>query len=514
MLDQHEDVAGGGTHMFDLKGYPFDSGLHYTVPWSRPLLALTTGKKTQECTQFELMGEKDGTVDKIYLVNPDGTAADKKLHPFCMRHGETHWDQLLEIFPDEKECLKHFTILSDRSMVFVKVYCLIRLFPKYLQEWIWYWFVPRSITDPVNITAKELLPTITNNTLLKSLLSSMWIDTGARPDRASFMMTASVFRGISMEGGCYPLGSSEAMGIELAEVIHRYKGKLLIRAAVKEVEIKNNRVTGVVMSDTEKTLIKAKKGVISSIGYVNTFSKLVDKEVCATNGVPRQILCQSAGFVMCNIGISLSSEEIGATNTNTWHIPVNDQGDAFGPLNDYFENPLKTQDQLPAFITFPSIKDQNFNKKFPNKVSCQMLLMAEYDWFDQFKGDTTMHRKEGYEELKEEWKKRCLKIFLKYFPKAQGHIEVCDISTPLSIEHYLGAHRGGAVGLDVIPERFISPQARQNLDVVTNIKGLYLTGQDTGIIGVTLAQLSGVTTAFRLSGFLSSSWILFQSIFG
>ena len=73
-----------------------------------------------------------------------------------------------------------------------------------------------------------------------------------------------------MEGGCYPLGSSEAMGIELAEVIHRYKGKLLIRAAVKEVEIKNNRVTGVVMSDTEKTLIKAKKGVISSIGYVNT----------------------------------------------------------------------------------------------------------------------------------------------------------------------------------------------------------------------------------------------------
>ena len=54
--------------------------------------------------------------------------------------------------------------------------------------------------------------------------------------------------------------------------------------------------------------------------------------------------------------------------------------------------------------------------------------MAEYDWFDQFKDDTTMHRKEGYEELKEEWKKRCLKIFLKYFPKAQGHIGL-DIST-------------------------------------------------------------------------------------
>ena len=217
---------------------------------------------------------------------------------------------------------------------------------------------------------------------------------------------------------------------------------------------------------------------------------------------------------MCNIGISARPQDIGATNTNTWHIPVDDEGDAFGPLRAYFDNPLGTNDQLPAFITFPSIKDQKFNDKFPEKVSCQMLLMAEYDWFEKYKGDTTMNRKQGYEEFKEQWKKRCLSIFLRYFPKAEGRIEVCDISTPLSIEHYLGAHRGAAVGLDVIPERFISPQARQRLDVVTSIKGLYLTGQDTGIIGVTLAQLSGVTTAFRISGFISSTWILLQSIFG
>ena len=33
VLEQHPDTAGGGTHGFDLKGYRFDSGLHYTVPW-------------------------------------------------------------------------------------------------------------------------------------------------------------------------------------------------------------------------------------------------------------------------------------------------------------------------------------------------------------------------------------------------------------------------------------------------------------------------------------------------
>jgi hypothetical protein len=54
---------------------------------------------------------------------------------------------------------------------------------------------------------------------LISLLSSMWIDTGARPDRASFMLSAAVFRGVSMEGGCYPAGGSESMARELVPVI-------------------------------------------------------------------------------------------------------------------------------------------------------------------------------------------------------------------------------------------------------------------------------------------------------
>ena len=31
VLDQHEDVAGGGTHMFDLKGYPLI--LDFTTPF-------------------------------------------------------------------------------------------------------------------------------------------------------------------------------------------------------------------------------------------------------------------------------------------------------------------------------------------------------------------------------------------------------------------------------------------------------------------------------------------------
>jgi hypothetical protein len=68
------------------------------------------------------------------------------------------------------------------------------------------------------------------------------------------------------------------------------------------------------------------------------------------------------------------------------------------------------------------------------------------------------------------------------------------------------------VGADVTPTRFVDPEVRDLLDPVTKIKGLYLTGQDTVLCGVTLCQLAGVITALRMEGFLAGVKILGQSI--
>ncbi len=46
------------------------------------------------------------------------------------------------------------------------------------------------------------------------------------------------------------------------------------------------------------------------------------------------------------------------------------------------------------------------------------------------------------------------------------------------------------MGIDVTPNRFIDSDVREALDpVVDCVKGLFLTGQDTLICGVTLAQV-------------------------
>lgn len=69
------------------------------------------------------------------------------------------------------------------------------------------------------------------------------------------------------------------------------------------------------------------------------------------------------------------------------------------------------------------------------------------------------------------------------------------------------------MGIDVTPDRFVDEAVRRRLDVVVpEIKGLYLTGQDSLLCGVTLAQLAGVITAFRMEGFFASMKILFSAI--
>lgn len=225
VLEQHEDVAGGGTHQFDLGGYRFDSGLHYTVPWSVPIFALTCLKSVDEACPFELMGDANDVVDKIYLRNPEETAtAAAQAKSFDMKHKEAHLKQLYADFPNEHKALDEFMVISDRAMLFVKYFIFARLLPQWMQTLYWQYVVPRSLIDVASQTAKEILPKLTSNKRLISLLSGMWIDTGARPDVASFMMTAAVFRGVAMEGGCYPRNGSEDMAIELAKTINEHGG--------------------------------------------------------------------------------------------------------------------------------------------------------------------------------------------------------------------------------------------------------------------------------------------------
>ena len=123
------------------------------------------------------------------------------------------------------------------------------------------------------------------------------------------------------------------------------------------------------------------------------------------------------------------------------------EGDAFPCLDRYFSDPLglgtKTGTDMshhhhgmPAFITFPGVKDKEWAQRHPGKVSCQMLMMADHRWFrdcdnataatasasavenkQALQANGTPARSAAYLALKEEWKSRALEILYMYYPK-------------------------------------------------------------------------------------------------
>jgi all-trans-retinol 13,14-reductase len=81
-------------------------------------------------------------------------------------------------------------------------------------------------------------------------------------------------------------------------------------------------------------------------------------------------------------------------------------------------------------------------------------------------------------------------------PRTRGRVIHAELSTPLTTRHFTDHARGEIYGLAHTPERF---QLRA-LGTRTPIRGLYLSGQDAAVCGVTGAIAGGILAASAILG--------------
>src|SRR5262249_15961469 len=159
-----------------------------------------------------------------------------------------------------------------------------------------------------------------------------------------------------------------------------------------------------------------------------------------------------------------------------------------GAIADFMADPGNPDFDPMTMVTFPSIKA---GKGDGPTTSCQLLCLADFAWFAKYSGRRTRRRGTEYKPLKAALAGRLLHILLPFYPHPEGRIDSVDVSTALSIQHYLGAHEGGAVGLEHAPSRFTDWEVVRHLDMRTRIPGLWLTGQDTVTCGQPVVQAAG-----------------------
>ena len=289
-----------------------------------------------------------------------------------------------------------------------------------------------------------------------------------------------------LNGAAYPVGGAGAILETMLPAIEGAGGKLLVSADVKEVLLDHRgRAIGVRMQDRREFRAAT---VISDAGAANTYQRLLPKSVRGTQEVIEKIdrIPPSMAHVSLYAGLKSSSEELGIFPGNLWICPGPDHDANVSQSEASCDGPLPV-----LFISFPSAKDPSFANRYPGRATIEVVVPAPFAWFEKWADTRWKHRGVEYDQLKARLAERLKSELEKAVPKVRGKIDYCELSTPLSTRSFTNHQSGEIYGLAHVPERF-----RLNcLGPRTPVRGLYLTGADVTVAGVTGAMMGGVLAA-------------------
>ncbi len=106
-----------------------------------------------------------------------------------------------------------------------------------------------------------------------------------------------------------------------------------------------------------------------------------------------------------------------------------------------------------------------------------------------------MNRGKDYDDFKEKISLRLLEVLFSELPSLRDKIDHYELSSPLTTKNFVNYSKGELYGIDHTPQRF----NQKFLKPKTEIKNLFLTGQDIVTAGIGGALFSGLLTAIAVS---------------
>lgn len=490
VLEQHY-TAGGYTHSYSRQGYEWDVGVHYLGDMGRP----TTTRRLFDFLTEGTVGwaPMDEHYDCFFL-------GERRFDAVAGR--EAFRDNLLASFPDESAAIDRYLGMLREVGRAMQAFTLRKALPPVLSGILWP-LLRRRLPPYLFRTTREVLGELTRNPDLLAVLTGQWGDYGLPPGRSAFVMQALIARHY-LYGGFYPIGGSWRIADSMLPRIRRHGGEVFTYARVRQIRVDEGRVVGVLMEDGTPVDCPT---VVSDAGVRNTFGRLLEPAAARQAGFDASspALRPSIGHLGMYIGLKGRAEEFGLPKSNHWLFPDNDPDAAYARFVEDPDAPFPV-----VFISYPSAKDPDFERRHPGRSTIEIVAPAPYEWFERWRGTTWGKRGDDYEALKERLAARMLEALYRRMPQLQGHIDYYEVSTPLSTEWFGGYDRGELYGLEHSPARF---QA-EGLGPRTLIEGLWLTGQDTLSCGVVGAMMGGTLTFLAMRGWRRGMPVLRRALAG
>ena len=475
VLEQHY-VAGGSTHVFEENGIEHETGYHYigNVNKRKEIFNIITDTEIEWC---QLGSENEQKIYDEIIVGDNHYKFESGM--------ENLVNYLFQKFPSEKDCIvKYFNLVKKVSNK--NIFFLLKIFP--------YKFISKLIKfiDPIfykysTTSTYDVLKTLTNNKELIAVLCGQMGDYGQTPKESSFFIHASIVNHY-LDGGWYPKGGPKIIANNIIKTITEYGGTVLVGRAVKSLHLYRDKCIGVIMDNND---VIYSDNVVSSIGFKNTFTKLLENINYNEKHLYDSFLekCKpSVQHLYTFVKLKGSPSELGLPSSNYWIYPNQDFDKLFTDFSiDPFESPI------PMFIAFSCAKDSSWNDRYPGYSNAILITTISKNFFNDWENRRCNNRGKDYIEFKNLFGKRLIEEGLyKYFPKTKDNLVSFNVATPLTSQYYFNNLDGDSYGMLMDENRLLNGDL---LRPKTSIENLYLTGQDIVTMGITGAMMAGIMTA-------------------
>lgn len=478
--------AGGFTHSFQRGPYHWDVGIHYLAqlePGSMPagLFDLITDGEMR----WQAMPE---TYEKF--VYPDFT--------FPVRAGRKNLaEDLKAAFPDEAEAIgRYLTDIKRGGRAFANF--IMKRNGARLARWFasLHDFFARS--PKWSLTTQAYLDQHFRDPKLKALLVSQWGDYGLPPSLSPFNLHAAIAN-YYIRGGYYPVGGSAGIARGAQRLIEAKGGAVAVNHRVTRVLVEQGKAVGVETCKTgQDGPIKQFRApiIVSNAGAAVTYLELLEQPPDFAPSLQTHLETRPAcAHLNLYLGLKKDPRELGFQGENHWIYDSYDHDSCFQQRHDWF---LADQPQPPmVYLSFPSLKDPEAKGHTAEAIS-----LAAYEPFARWKDQPWRRRDQDYQALKDKISTSMIAMIDHKYPGFADAVDFIELSTPITTEHFTGHHRGTIYGLPSTADRFQKPAPW--IAAKSPIPGLYLTGADTGGLGIIGALMGGITTLSVLPNGIAS----------
>ena len=477
VLERHY-TAGGFTHSFRRPGYEWDVGVHYIGQVMDP--ASPVRQAFDDLTNAQLEWADMGEIYDKVIIGDDEYEFVK---------GRENWrTRMHDCFPDDREAIDGYLDVLYSTVRRAGLFFAEKSVPPLVSR-LAGGLMRRPVMRRASKTTRETLETLTMNQRLIGVLTAQWGDYGLPPAESSFFIHALIAAHY-LKGGAYPVGGASRIAATIEPVIESAGGAVITSAEVTEILVEKERAVGVRMADGSELRAPT---IISNAGFTNTFFQLMPSDASASHGMAEvaERVRPSMSHLSLYVGIKATAAELGLEKTNLWIYPHHDHDRNVELFLADPNAPLPV-----AYISFPSAKDPDFERRCPGRATLEVVTLAPYEWFRQWEDKAWMKRGEDYEELKAKLTERMLEPLYEHCPQVLGKIDHVELSTPLSTRHFAGFAQGEIYGLAATPARF----AERSLMPRTPVLGLFMTGTDAATLGVVGALYGGMSAASVILG--------------